>query len=85
MPRKKVKTRVQHLVDAHGRLQQAKQSLHAIDLRATTGTLREEVREARDAVEDGLAACEVAIKTDASTLGLVVDLNLHDHPPAPPT
>lgn len=70
MPRPKVKSRVQHLADAHGRLLQAQASLKEVDLRTTSGELREQVRDARDQVGAALTAVQRAIELDT---------------PAPPT
>lgn len=64
MPRPKVKSRVQHLADAHSRLLLAQASLKEVDLRTTSGELREQIRDARDQVDAGLTAVQHAIQLD---------------------
>lgn len=64
MPRRKVKSRVEHLADAHTRLLQAQASLKEVDLRTTSGELREAVRASRDSVTQGLELLQQAIRLD---------------------
>lgn len=64
MPRAKIKTRVELLAEAHGRMQQAEISLKAVDLRTTAGELRQAIRDSRDCVNTGLAALQRAIEVD---------------------
>ena len=64
MPRPKVKSRIEHLADAHGQLLKALSSLQHVDLRTTRGELREAIRVARDSGTAALTAVEVAIKAD---------------------
>ena len=64
MPRPKVKTRIEHLADAHGHLAKAAASLSHIDLRSTRGELRDAIRDARDATLAASAAVEVGIRAD---------------------
>lgn len=62
MPRRKAKTRIEHLAEAHERLLQAKTSLAEVDLRTTRGELREAIRDAREATGCALTAAERAIR-----------------------
>lgn len=64
MPRRKIKTRVEHLADSHGRLLQAQAALKEVDLRTTTGELRSQIRDARDTVAAALTAVQAAIELD---------------------
>lgn len=61
MPRRRTKTRLEHLADAHGRLLQAQACLSEIDLRTTRGPLRDAVRAARTTTAAALTALETAI------------------------
>lgn len=65
MPRRRTKTRLEHLADAHGRLLQAQAALQQIDLRTTRGELRDEVRYARETNAAALTAVETAIRADS--------------------
>lgn len=64
MPRPRVKTRIEHLADAHGRLLQTHAALREVDLRTTRGELRAAIRGARDANSAALSFIEAAIKAD---------------------
>lgn len=64
MPRRKVKTRVEHLADAHERLLLAQGALKEVDLRTTSGTLRDAVRDSRDKVAASLETVQRAIQLD---------------------
>lgn len=64
MPRRRTKTRVEHLADAHGLLLQAQLSLKEVDLRTTTGELRANVRDAREQAAAALTAVQVALELD---------------------
>lgn len=64
MPRRRVKTRVEHLADAHADLLRAQTSLKEVDLRTTSGDLREAIRESREQVGNSLDAISRAIQLD---------------------
>ena len=64
MPRPKIKTRIEHLADAHSFLLRAQQSLGEVDLRTTTGDLRAAIRTGREQTAAALAALQTAITHD---------------------
>lgn len=68
MPRKRQKTRVQHLVDALDAAQQAGVSLANIDLRTTGVELRGTVKAARASQEELCQQLSDAIRKDAELL-----------------
>lgn len=66
MPRPQKKTRLQLLALAEEQLQATQASLGLVDLRATSGELRECLRDARADVANSLAQVQRAIGLDAT-------------------
>lgn len=64
MPRRRPKTRVDHLVDALEALEKASASLQAVNLRTTSGDLRKKLRSSRELSTQARAELVEALRLD---------------------